>query len=220
MCIVKIYTIINEQANVARYFFSKNIRILVIGIVLSISILISWYYWQNYQNKTLESASFSYQQLNKTFFSYEKDPSDKKLINKDKYLTISEKFIQNNNNNYGTFVALELASYFIRQKAFDKAEQHLIIATNQTKDKNLLSLINVRLARLQLQLKKLDTALKTLNKIQDKGWIAIAENIRGDLLLSKGDIMSARTAYTKAIEYNTSRALQILLYLKLDNLDN
>ncbi|WP_367680593.1 YfgM family protein [Candidatus Fukatsuia anoeciicola] len=217
---MKIYANINNQANTACYLFSKNIRMLIVSIVLSISILIGWYYWQNYQNKILETSSFSYQELSEIFFSYDKDLSNKKLINKDNYIATAEKFIQNNNSNYSIFVALELTNYFIRQKIFDKAEQYLILATSQTKDKNLLSLINLRLARLQLHLKKLDTALKTLNKIQDKGWIAIAENIRGDLLLGKGDIIAARAAYIKAIKYNTSQALQMLLYLKLDNLSN
>ncbi|AWK14788.1 YfgM family protein [Candidatus Fukatsuia symbiotica] len=217
---MEIYTTANDQADAVRRFFSENIRVLVVSVVLGISVLIGWHYWQNHQNTTLKAASFSYQQVSEALFPRDKDLGDKKSIDKDHDVAAAEKFIQDNNNNYGVFIALELANYFVEQKAFDRAEQQLTLAVDQTKDENLLSLINLRLARLQSQLKKPDTALKTLNKIQGEGWMAMAEDIRGDLFLSKGDIVAARAAYTKGIESNASQALQVLLRLKLDDLSD
>lgn len=90
----------------------------------------------------------------------------------------------------------------------------------QTKDENLLSLINLRLARLQLQLKKPDEALKTLDAVQGDGWTAMAQDVRGDALLSKGDTAGARAAYSKGVESNASQALQALLRMKLNNLSS
>ncbi|WP_342221786.1 YfgM family protein [Candidatus Fukatsuia endosymbiont of Tuberolachnus salignus] len=185
---MEIYTTANDQADAVRRFFSENIRVLVVSVVLGISVLIGWHYWQNHQNTTLKAASFSYQQVSEALFPRDKDLGDKKSIDKDHDVAAAEKFIQDNNNNYGVFIALELANYFVEQKAFDRAEQQLTLAVDQTKDENLLSLINLR--------------------------------IRGDLFLSKGDIVAARAAYTKGIESNASQALQVLLRLKLDDLSD
>ncbi|VEB55932.1 Uncharacterised protein [Salmonella enterica subsp. enterica] len=53
--------------------------------------------------------------------------------------------------------------------------------------KNLKAVINLRLARVQLQLKQADAALKTLDAVKGEGWTAIVADLRGEALLSKGD---------------------------------
>lgn len=45
----------------------------------------------------------------------------------------------------------------------------------------------MRLARVQLQMKQADAALKTLDSIKGEGWTAIVADLRGEILLSKGD---------------------------------
>jgi predicted negative regulator of RcsB-dependent stress response len=49
----------------------------------------------------------------------------------------------------------------------------------------------MRLARVQLQLKQPDAALKTLDSIKGEGWTAIVADLRGEILLSKGDKQGA-----------------------------
>lgn len=56
-----------------------------------------------------------------------------------------------------------------------------------TSDENLKAVINLRLARVQLQLKQADAALKTLDAVKGEGWTAIVADLRGEALLSKGD---------------------------------
>jgi predicted negative regulator of RcsB-dependent stress response len=52
----------------------------------------------------------------------------------------------------------------------------------------------MRLARVQLQMKQADAALKTLDSIKGEGWTAIVADLRGEILLSKGDKQGARAA--------------------------
>ncbi len=48
----------------------------------------------------------------------------------------------------------------------------------------------------------------------------MAQDVRGDALLSKGDTAGARAAYSKGVESNASQALQALLRMKLNNLSS
>ena len=54
--------------------------------------------------------------------------------------------------------------------------------------------MNLRPARIQLQQKQADDALKTLDSVKGEGWTAIVADIRGEALLSKGDKQGARDA--------------------------
>jgi len=193
-----------------RIFLRKNRKALALGLLIGVLALFAWRYWQNYQSSFVSISSSSYQDISQLFLN-DKDISEPNISK-------AEKFIQKNYNNYSGFIALQLAKKFVENQAFDKAEQQLISALLNTKDNNLLSLIYLRLARVQLQLKQFDKALKSLDNIYSDFWLGMAENIRGDILLEKNDIAGARAAYKKSIE--SSIASSQLLRLKLNNLSD
>lgn len=193
-----------------RIFLRNNRKALALGLLIGVLALFAWRYWQNYQSSFVSISSSSYQDISQLFLN-DKDISEPNISK-------AEKFIQKNYNNYSGFIALQLAKKFVENQAFDKAEQQLISALLNTKDNNLLSLIYLRLARVQLQLKQFDKALKSLDNIYSDFWLGMAENIRGDILLEKNDIAGARAAYKKSIE--SSIASSQLLRLKLNNLSD
>lgn len=193
-----------------RIFLRNNRKALALGLLIGVLALFAWRYWQNYQGSFVSISSSSYQDISQLFLN-DKDINEPNISK-------AEKFIQKNYNNYSGFIALQLAKKFVENQAFDKAEQQLISALLNTKDNNLLSLIYLRLARVQLQLKQFDKALKSLDNIYSDFWLGMAENIRGDILLEKNDIEGARAAYKKSIE--SSIASSQLLRLKLNNLSD
>lgn len=193
-----------------RIFLRNNRKALALGLLIGVLALFAWRYWQNYQGSFVSISSSSYQDISQLFLN-DKDINEPNISK-------AEKFIQKNYNNYSGFIALQLAKKFVENQAFDKAEQQLISALLNTKDNNLLSLIYLRLARVQLQLKQFDKALKSLDNIYSDFWLGMAENIRGDILLEKNDIAGARAAYKKSIE--SSIASSQLLRLKLNNLSD
>ncbi|MGP1930943.1 MAG: YfgM family protein, partial [Arsenophonus sp. ET-DL12-MAG3] len=85
---------------------------------------------------------------------------------------------------------------------------------------NFKNLINIRLARVQLALNKIDKAFVSLIQVHDKELSAIIENIRGDAFLKKGDISSARSAYSKGIESNGNEMIKTILKIKINKLSN
>ncbi|EFW12679.1 putative conserved protein [Serratia symbiotica str. Tucson] len=206
---MEVYTTENEQVDALRRFFAENGKALAVGVVLGIAALVGWRYWQNHQSVDLMAASQSYQEV-----------SDRLAAGKPDDVAAAEKFVQANSNSYSVLAALQLAKHFVEQNDVAKAEQQLVQAQSQTRDDNLLSQINLRLARVQLQEKKWDHALKTLDEVKDAGWAALVQDTRGDVLLAKGDAQGAHEAYSKGLESNVSQALEVLLRIKLNNLSN
>ncbi|OMQ21754.1 MULTISPECIES: YfgM family protein [Serratia] len=206
---MEVYTTENEQLDAVRRFFSENGKALAVGVVLGIGALLGWRYWQSHQNASMMAASDAYQQVSEQLIDAKADD-----------VVAAEKFIQANSNNYGVLAALQLAKYFVEQNDFAKAEQQLVLAQSHAKDESLLAVTNLRLARVQLQEKKLDEALKTLEGVKGEGWAAMMQDVRGDVLLAKGDIQGAREAYGKGIESNASQALAGLMRMKLNNLSS
>lgn len=206
---MEVYTTENEQVDALRRFFAENGKALAVGIVLGIGALVGWRYWQNHQSASMMAASESYEQTSMVL-----------AAPKSADVTAAEKFIQANSNNYGVLAAMQLAKYFVDQGDFAKAEQQLLTAQSNVKDENLLALINLRLARVQLQEKKLDEALKTLEGVKGEGWMTMMQDVRGDVLLAKGDSKGAREAYSKGIESNASPALTAMMRIKLNNLSS
>nr|WP_233356501.1 MULTISPECIES: tetratricopeptide repeat protein [unclassified Brenneria] len=192
-----------------RRFLAENGKALVVGVVLGVGALIGWRFWLNHQSNSVLASSTSYQQI-----------SDHLASGKVEDISSAEKFAAENKNNYGVLASLELARHYVDQNDFAKAEQQLAHAQSQTKDADLLSLVNLRLARIQLQEQKADEALKTLDAVKLDGWVALAAEVRGDALASKGDNQAAREAYNKGLAANPPQALQALLRMKLNNLSS
>jgi predicted negative regulator of RcsB-dependent stress response len=63
----------------------------------------------------------------------------------------------------------------------------------------------VRLAAIQLEQKKYDDALRTLDGNKDPGFVPLAADMRGDVMLAQGRLDEARAAYKQAIEKADAR---------------
>lgn len=206
---MEVYTTENEQVDAVRRFFAENGKALAIGVVLGIAALGGWRYWQTHQSSEMTEASVAFQQANQAM-------TDKKAQGVEDL----EKFAQSNSNNYGVFAALQLADHFVEAKDFANAEKQLTQAQSQAKEENLLSLVNLRLARVQMQQNKFDDALKTLDGVKGEGWAALQQDVRGNVLLAKGDAKGAREAYSKGLDSKPSQTLQNMLRMKLNNLSS
>lgn len=206
---MEVYTTENEQVDAVRRFFAENGKALAIGVVLGIAALGGWRYWQTHQSSEMADASAAFQQANQAM-------TDKKAQGVEDL----EKFAQSHSNNYGVFAALQLADHFVEAKDFANAEKQLTQAQGQAKEENLLSLVNLRLARVQMQQNKFDDALKTLDGVKGEGWTALQQDVRGNVLLAKGDANGAREAYSKGLDSKPSQTLQTMLRMKLNNLSS
>nr|WP_225608167.1 MULTISPECIES: YfgM family protein [Pantoea] len=190
-----------------RQFFANNGKFLAVGVIIGIAALGGWRFWSSHQEGTDKAASAEYQQLTSAMQADKPDS-----------LEAVATFASENNNTYGALASLDLAKQYVETNQLDKAITLLQSGLKDTKDANLQAVINLRLARIQLQQSQADAALSTLNNVKGDGWTAIVADIRGEALLSKGDKQGARDAWSKGAESQASPALKQMLQMKMNNL--
>ena len=204
---MEIYENENEQVDALKRFFAENGKALAVGVILGIGALVGWRYWTGHQDESVRAVSLDYENAGSAL-----------RADKPETLSAAEKFAADNKNTYGAFASLELAQQYVDKNDLNKAVALLQQGLAAASDENLKAVINVRLARVQVQLKQPDAALKTLESIKGEGWTAIVADLRGEALLSKGDKQGARTAWESGAKSNASPALSEMMQMKINNL--
>jgi len=204
---VEVYSNEHEQTDALKHFFANNGKALAAGIVIGIAALGGWRYWVSHQENTALENSARYQQLTEAM-----------KADKPETLEAVSAFVSQTHGSYGALAAMDLAKVYVDAGQTDKATQQLQQGIKDTEDANLRAVMSLRLARLQLQQKQADDALKTLDSVKGDSWTAMAADIRGDALLSKGDTQGARAAWSKGIDSDASPALKQMMQMKLNNL--
>ncbi|PZD63904.1 hypothetical protein ARC310_09025 [Pantoea ananatis] len=204
---MEVYSNENEQVDALRRFFANNGKALVVGVVIGIAALGGWRYWSSHEQDSAKTVSAEYQKLTSAM-----------QAGKPETLEAVNTFASENSNTYGALAALDLAKQYVDSNQLDKAATLLQNGLKDTKDANLQAVINLRLARIQLQQNQADAALKTLDGVKGDGWTAIVADIRGEVLLSKGDKQGARDAWSKGVESDASPALKQMMQMKMNNL--
>lgn len=152
---MEVYSNENEQVDALKNFFAQNGKALVVGVVLGVGALLGWRYWSHHQDSGSREVSASYQQVTSAL-----DAS------KPASLDAVAKFASENSNTYGALASLDLAKRYIDNNQLDKAVQQLQSGLKSTKDANLQAVLNLRLARIQLQQKQPDAVLKPLKVLR------------------------------------------------------
>ncbi|WP_336731874.1 YfgM family protein [Pantoea ananatis] len=204
---MEVYSNENEQVDALRRFFANNGKALAVGVVIGIAALGGWRYWSSHQQDSAKTVSAEYQKVTRAM-----------QAGKPETLEAVNTFVSENSNTYGALAALDLAKQYVDSNQLDKAATLLQNGLKDTKDANLQAVINLRLARIQLQQNQADAALKTLDSVKGDGWTAIVADIRGEALLSKGDKQGARDAWSKGVESDASPALKQMMQMKMNNL--
>ncbi|MBC2873205.1 YfgM family protein [Klebsiella pneumoniae] len=196
----------NDQVDALKRFFAENGKALAVGVILGIGALVGWRYWTSHQQDTARDASLAYEKATSALKS-----------NTPEVLSGAEKFAADNKIPTAPS-PLELAQHFVEQNDLPNAEKQLQQGLAAASDDNLKSVISMRLARVQLQMKQADAALKTLDSIKGEGWTAIVADLRGEILLSKGDKQGARAAWEAGVKSDASPALSEMMRMKMNNL--
>ncbi|MDP8078589.1 YfgM family protein [Phocoenobacter skyensis] len=195
-----------EFNNVKKWFKENGTPILVVICVISLSIF-GWKFWQNHKLQATQQASATYQAIVE---SYVKDPETNQPL--------VEKFIsENKDTSYAVFSALELAKKQVEANEFTKAQTTLQNTLPSTEDATLQNIIRLRLAMVDYQLNQLDDALSLLSQVEGKAWNLRKQILTGDILVAKGDITAAKSAYQQAKE-NAPINMQSLIDMRINNL--
>ncbi|MDO6527998.1 tetratricopeptide repeat protein [Motilimonas sp. 1_MG-2023] len=196
-----------QQVDAIKNWWKENGTAVIFGTVIGLGSLWGWRFYNEQKIASQEQASQAYTQAITTLETGSEDA-----------ISSTQAFIDSNaDNNYGTLAALMLAKVAVDKGDFELALSQLEWAKKNKVSEVLLPTVNLRLARVQTELKQFDAALATLAEVKDDAFKAKAEEAKGDILLLQGQAQKARAAYQSAVLAggNTGNpALQI----KLDDL--
>ncbi|MDP4548923.1 tetratricopeptide repeat protein [Marinobacter sp. MDS2] len=203
-----------EQVQAIKDWWKKNGSSLLIGIGAALAIVFGWQAWQNHQAQERAEAANQFTTLLTAFSTGDEDSNNTVEF-------VAESLREEHDSSaYAIYGNLVLArQQMMVENNPEAAVESLQWALEKATDYKALSLvIRHRLAQAQFAAGQHDGALETLDGASDaKTFSAVFSELRGDILLAKGDMEGAREAYLTAREQGPSRGGD-LLELKLSDL--
>lgn len=201
---MEVYETEEQQVEALKSWWKENGKAVVLGAVIGLGGLYGWRYYQGEVQTAKEVTSDAYSQVMTTLDS----GSDNAVADVQAFISANE------SSQYSVLAALQLAKTQVELGDLDGAIKQLTWTVSQTKDEAILPLAQTRLARIYAEQQKFDEALAELDKVTATSWQSKVAELRGDILLLKGDVVAAREAYVSAQQLGASPALQ----MKLDDL--
>jgi len=104
------------------------------------------------------------------------------------------------NSPYAARASIYYSKLLVETGDYTAAAKELIWASGENIEPSIQSLANYLLGNLYLVEKKLDEALEVANKIITDGYIGLANDLKGDIYLAKGDKENAIKSYELALK--------------------
>jgi predicted negative regulator of RcsB-dependent stress response len=105
------------------------------------------------------------------------------------------------NSPYAARASIYYSKLLVETGDYSAAAKELIWASGKNIEPSIQSMANYLLGNLYLVEKKLDEALEVANKIITDGYIGLANDLKGDIYLAKGDKVNAIKSYELALNY-------------------
>ena len=106
-----------------------------------------------------------------------------------------------NNSPYAARATIYYSKILVETGDYSAAANELIWASEENIESSIQSTANYLLGNLYLVQEKLDEALEAANKIITDGYIGLANDLKGDIYLAKGDKENAIKSYELALNY-------------------
>jgi predicted negative regulator of RcsB-dependent stress response len=183
---------------------------IIIGILIAILATNGWKYWQTYVSQRAANAAAIYAQM----INADAAHATTELTQAATILT--DKFAR---TPYAEQARFMLGKQAALKKAYPEAIKQLKLAMKHTKQASLKQVARIRIARIELEQKQAQKALKTLKTVEDKHFLGQINALRGDAWQQSGNPQKARQAYTQAITaLGSDSPLSSSLQMKLDQL--
>lgn len=202
---MELYDTEEQQVEAIKGWWQENGKAVIIGTIVGLSAIGGWNYYQSTVQKAQEAASASYETTISTLASKGVDAQD----------SVQTFIDAHADSDYASLAALQLAKVEVDAKNLDEGLAQLEWVKAHTGDDALKTLASYRVARIEAEQGNFDDALEQLKAITDKGWQGRMLELKGDIMLAKGDKDGAYVAYTEAQQSSDGSQL---LQLKLDDL--
>jgi predicted negative regulator of RcsB-dependent stress response len=180
-----------QQVEALKEWWKQNGLAIIGGAVLGIAALLGWRGWNMYQEKQATEAS--------DIFAVAQEALNNNDINA---LHEQAKNLRTNyaSTPYASLAALHQAKNQIEKGDNAAAEESLRWVLKNSKQDSVQNVARLRLARLLLADYKFDEALVMVNSVISGAYASLANEIRGDIFVAKGEIEQAKGAYDQAMQ--------------------
>lgn len=198
-----------EQSEQLRKWLRENGLSIVVGIVLGLLLIFGWQQWRSHRAQHRAEAAARYDALQKATDVQQAEQAD----------ALADQLMKDYADTpYAAFAAGERALRLVDKGQLDQARTALNWAEAHAGNAALKSLFTLRLAKLDLAQDKADAALARLDKLPPGGYVALAQELRGDALVKLGRDADAHAAFAAALAALPAEAPQRgLLQVKLDD---
>jgi len=202
--------VVIEQAEYVKKWCREYGFGILIGIIFAVFISCGWNYWRQAKENNLLIASMQYEHLVALIGTNENISTVNRL---------GEGLLKNYPYTpYASLAALQLAKLAVNKNNLTEAANKLVWIIDHGHDQALQSIARLRLARILLTQNQAKEALNILSKNEDKAYIPIFLEERGDILNNLGHRKQALQSYLAAKQAFGNIIEQPLLEMKINNL--
>ena len=186
-----------QQIEELKKWWKENGIRVALGVAIGLGLIFGWQQWQSHTEQQAQSASGSYQQVLNALEDPEKKPEQIKQARKIAGKLLSE----HSGSPYAILAALSLARQDLEEGELESSHAHLQWVIDQnSRLAELTHIARMRKARLYLSQQKLPKAKSLIKGIEVGQFKGAYAELRGDIAVAEGQLNTARTAYTEALE--------------------
>jgi predicted negative regulator of RcsB-dependent stress response len=199
-----------EQIELLKSWIKQYSLVILAGVFIAIIAITGWRYWQQRQIKALSHASIAYDEM--LTMRAQNNPAATVVQAK-------KLFKHYPKTTYGNVAALMLAREAINSKNYPEGEKYLQWVIDHGRNASFRQIAQLRLARLLIAENKPKAAIHILDKVTERSFSGLIDEVRGDAYVNLGDKKMAKDAYSRALnELPNAEVIRPLLQMKYDNL--
>lgn len=204
------YVTEEQQVEAIKKWWKESGNSVITGAILGLALVFGWRAWNDWRYGKAEAASELFQRIEIGLRANNAgiiQQFGKRLM--DEYP----------DSIYAIFGALAQAAFFVNNGDLASARGNLEWVITQANDPNIKALAQVRLAQIFFDQGDYEKSLSLCDAAASSGLTAEADELRGDILVAKGNQAAARNAYKQALAKLTNNPnVAANINLKLDDL--
>lgn len=207
---MSVYMTEEEQLATIKKWWDKYSNILTLVLSLLLLVFAGFKYWSWHQEKIIAQASTAYEHLMLAFSN-----QDNKGIRSYANQLVSDY----GQTVYADAAHLALAKLEVNKEHYDKALKSLSHVAKRSKIGALRQVAKLRMARLLTAQKVYDKALVELSVLDDKVYMPLVSELKGDIFAATGQYQQAMKSYKEAITgARTNGLANLFLEMKTNEL--
>jgi predicted negative regulator of RcsB-dependent stress response len=187
---MSVYMTEQEQIEAIKKWWHRYNGILTVIVSLILLAMAGYKYWNWHQIKVKQEASNAYEHMMVAFSN-----QDVKGVRAYGNQLLKEF----NDTVYADSARLTLAKLYVSRAKYPEAISQLEYVSNHSKMLSLQQIAKIRMARILVSEESYEKALDELNQVKDDSYIALINEIKGDVYAATAQYPKAIAAYKLAI---------------------